>query len=239
MKPIFIQAKDGEVSEKVVVGGDPGKIKALSKLLEKPRLINENRGYLVYTGNYKEHMITLAAHGIGGPSMAIAMEELGMLGARTIVRYGSAGSLSANLKVGDLLVVEAADHDNGGFYSQYFGSKNIDSSPDPKLRMALEEQLKASGLSYHKGRVFTTETFYAEDENFLERHSKAGRVAVEMECAPLFTLSKHRGWKSAAVVLISDSLVEKDNALLSNPAEFNKISEKGAIAIFDTLIGFE
>lgn len=238
MKPIFILAKEGEVSEKVIVGGDPGKVRALSTLLKEPKLVNENRGFLVYTGWHKGKMLSIASHGIGGPSIAIVLEELAMLGATAIVRYGTAGSLVSSIKVGDLLVVESADHDEGGFYSQYFGGKKIDSTADPALTKALAAEFKKAGLNYHSGKVFSTEAFYAEDEHFAERHSKAGRVAVEMECAPLFALSKYRGWKSAAVVLISDSLVEKQYKFLS-PDEINRISERGAVAIFDALLKFK
>ncbi|TRM80208.1 5'-methylthioadenosine phosphorylase, partial [Sulfolobus sp. D5] len=91
MNPVHILAKKGEISEKVLIAGDPGRVKLLSTLLKDVKLVNENRGFLVYTGKYNDENVSIATHGIGGPSIAIVLEELAMLGANTFVRYGTAG----------------------------------------------------------------------------------------------------------------------------------------------------
>lgn len=53
MNPVHILAKKGDIAEKVLVVGDPGRAELLSSLLESPKLVNKNRGFLVYTGTYR------------------------------------------------------------------------------------------------------------------------------------------------------------------------------------------
>ena len=101
MNPVHILAKKGEVAERVLIAGDPGRVKLLSTLLEEPKLVNENRGFLVYTGKYKDVKVSIATHGIGGPSIAIVLEELAMLGGKVFIRYGTAGALVPELDKGD------------------------------------------------------------------------------------------------------------------------------------------
>ncbi|MEM1710468.1 MAG: nucleoside phosphorylase, partial [Sulfolobales archaeon] len=102
--PVIIRAKKGEVAERVVVGGDPARIEQLASLLEKPKLVNSNRGLLVYTGSYEGVPVTVATHGIGGPSSAIVVEELVMLGAKVIVRFGTCGAMVKGLGIGDIVI---------------------------------------------------------------------------------------------------------------------------------------
>jgi len=161
-----------------------------------------------------------------------------MLGAKTIVRYGTAGALVKDLKVGDFLIANSAAHDSGGMYAQYFGMDTSEGTADKKLTVSVESEFKKTGLRYHTGKVFTTDAFYAEDKHFAERHSKLGQIAVEMECATLFKLGKLRHWNCAATMIISDNLVEKQYEVLDHN-EINRIAEKGATAIFEALIGYK
>jgi len=234
MNPVHILAKKGDVAEKVIIAGDPGRVKSLSKFLEEPVLVNENRGFLVYTGKYKGERISIATHGIGGPSIAIVLEELTMLGGRTYVRYGTSGALVPELSLGDYVIVSGASYNPSSIVYQYFKEQTcISATPDFELTLSLYNSFKNKGLTAHVGNVFSSDAFYAEDEDFAKKWSERGNVAVEMECASLFILSKLRKIRSGAVVIISDSLVK--GGWISKEDLEKRVNE-GAIAILDALV---
>lgn len=237
MKPVHILAKPGSVSDRVLIAGDPGRVKKLSSLLKGPRLVNDNRGFLVYTGRYNGERITLATHGIGGPSAAIVVEELAMLGAKTFIRYGSSGALSPKVSPGEFVIPTMASHEAGGLYRQYFGTRDRTSSavPEERLRQRLAMSFAKHGLTYHTGKIYSTDAFYAEDHSMVRRLSRMGNIAVEMECALLFKLSKLRGWKSASALIVSDTLVGGGKAWLSQK-EIEAKAMEGAEAVLDALV---
>jgi len=218
--PIHIKALPGDVATRVLVTGDPGRSTVMAReLLEDYRLINDNRGLLAYTGFFNGVEVTIATHGIGGPSALIVFEELASLGARYIVRLGTAGSLSKSINIGDVVVASAASCMHGGCgLGQYYGGVTPPAAPDPALVNTLYMSV-SKRLATHMGPVFSSDSFYAEDEVLANRLSRLGFIAIEMEVAPLYALSWLRGFRAAALLVISNSLVderEREHRDLSN-----------------------
>ncbi|MEM4732552.1 MAG: nucleoside phosphorylase, partial [Desulfurococcaceae archaeon] len=91
--PVHIKASKEDIAGNVIAGGDPYRVELLKQLLEDARVVNTHRGLLVTTGYYKGTKVTIATHGIGAPSAAIVFEELAQLGAKRIVRLGTAGGI--------------------------------------------------------------------------------------------------------------------------------------------------
>lgn len=237
MNPVHILAKKGEIAEKVLIAGDPGRIKLLSTLLNDARLVNENRSFLVYTGKYNGKEVSLAAHGIGGPSIAIVLEELIMLGARTFIRYGTTGALIPEIELGDYIIPIGASYNKGGLFYQYLRDDVcIAATPDFELTSALIKNFSSSGLRYYVGNVFSSDAFYAEDEEFVKRWSSRGNIAVEMECATLFSLGRMRNVRTAAVLVVSDNLAKGGKWI--SKEELEKRVLIGAKIILDTLTSF-
>ncbi|BDB99393.1 purine-nucleoside phosphorylase [Saccharolobus caldissimus] len=234
MNPVHILAKKGEIAEKVLIAGDPGRVKLLSTLLKEPKLVNENRGFLVYTGKYNDEIVSIATHGIGGPSIAIVLEELAMLGAKTFIRYGTTGALVPYINIGDYIIVTGASYNQGGLFYQYIKDNAcISATPDFELTNKLVFAFSKRGLKYYIGNVFSSDAFYAEDEEFVKRWSERGNIAVEMECATLFVLSKMKGWRSATVLVVSDNLA-KGGIWISKEELERKVME-GANAVLEAL----
>jgi len=206
MDPQHIKAKPGDISRKVVISGDPARVAQLSTLLARPRLVNENRGFLIYTGQYEGEELTVACHGIGGPSAAIVVEELITLGAKVIVRLGSCGGLLGPMKVGDLVIATGAGY-KGGTLDAYFG-RRIVPRPDGELTALLADSASKQEARYYAGRVFSSDAFYAEGPDYARKLARKGYIAIEMECATLFGLGKLRGVKAASVLLVSDNVTE-------------------------------
>lgn len=236
MALIFGDAEKGRIASRVVIAGDPERVDALARTLEDPKLVTSKRGFFTYTGRYKGEDITIATHGIGAPSVAIVIEELAMLGAKVFVRFGTAGTFNPEVELGDFIMPNSASHQSGGIYKLYFTGKETKPSPDRELLKALKRSFKRNGLRFHTGKVFSTDAFYAEDENFLQKHSEKKEIAVDMECAMLFRLSSMKGLRSAAVLAVSDSLAAKK--WISNEELSSKIWE-GSKALFEALSGYK
>jgi len=206
--PYHIKAGKGDIAENVIAMGDPGRVELLAQLLDKQRVVNKHRGLLTITGEYHGTPVTLATHGIGCASSMIVFEELGMLGAKRIVRLGSAGGLNPTLKIGDVVVASAALYSYGGCgLNQYLPNTCGATAPHPYLTTWIMEELRERNIEYRLGPVYSSDAFYAEDPEWARRWGEKGVLAVEMEAAGLFTLGWIRGWETATVLVISDNLV--------------------------------
>jgi len=208
-EPQHILARRGDIAERVIISGDPARVVQLSGLLKRRKLVNEHRGFLTYTGEYEGKEYSLACHGVGGPSAAIVVEELAMLGARAIVRLGTCGGLLKPMKAGDLVVATGAGY-LGGTLDYYFRGRKPTPKPDRGLTGLIMESAKEEGMGYYAGRVFSSDAFYAEDPGFVGRMARRGYVAVEMECATLFGLGMLRGVKTASALLVSDNVARAE-----------------------------
>jgi 5'-methylthioadenosine phosphorylase len=209
VRPQHIKAKKGEVAERVVVSGDPARVTQLSNGLKGARLVNDNRGLLVYSGEFECKEFTVACHGMGAPSLAIVVEELVMLGAKAIVRLGTCGGLLRRMAIGDLVIATGATY-LGGTLSQYFGERRVVPEPDSELTALLLDTARSERVKYYAGPVFSSDAFYSEGPDFVRRWSAKGCVAVEMECATLFGLGMLRSVKTAGALVVSDNLQNQE-----------------------------
>ncbi len=234
--PEHILAKKGEISDKVVIAGDPDRIKKLSSLLVSPKLVSDNRHFLVYTGEYGGEKVTLAAHGIGSPSLAIVVEELISLGAKSIIRLGTAGSLSKDLKVGDILIPNSAGFVQGGTISQYFKDMSISPAPDYGLLSALVKNARSSTNKFSVGPVFSSDAFYAE-RSMSSQLSAAGFIGIELECSMLFALGQLRRVKTASALLIIDDTLK--GGRFTAPEKIRKTALTVAKIVLDSLVHVE
>lgn len=178
-----------EVAERVILPGDPGRALRLAQLLiDGPKMLNHNRGLWGYSGEALDGsgFLTIQASGMGGPSAAIVVEELAMLGARRIVRAGTCGALVAELRLGTLVAVESAFGEDGT--SSAIGA----AGPDEALTAGIRADVR--------GTVVTRDLFY-DSTPFPE-----GALAVEMEAAAVFAVAARCGVAAACVLVVSDVL---------------------------------
>ena len=99
-----IQVAKGEVGRYVIMPGDPGRCEKIAEYLENPVLVASNREFTTYTGMLDGEKVSVTSTGIGGPSAAIAMEELVRCGADTFVRIGTCGGMQPEVKSGDIVI---------------------------------------------------------------------------------------------------------------------------------------
>ena len=238
--PFHIKARPEDVAPRVVVAGDPARVRQVADLLEEARLVNENRGFLTYTGYYGGERVTVATHGIGGPSAAIVFEELTMLGAKVMVRLGTCGGLVEGLRKGDVVIVAGASYPVGGnAIGMYCPGACMATAPHPEVTHSLMEAARARGLKFLLGPVISSDAFYAEDPGFVKRWSGVGMVAVEMECAALFALGWMKGFKAGALLVVSDSLVHEEESALAGAEELKEAVDRAAKVVLDALAKIE
>ena len=188
-----------DVAERVLLPGDPGRALRLAQLLlEKPKMLNHNRGLWGYSGVAEDGApLTIQSTGMGGPSAAIVLEELIELGARRIVRVGTCGALADGLGLGTLLVAEGVRAEDGT--SRALGADGT-LRPDAGLHAAL----RGAAPQAASGLVVSSDLFYDPDPRRARAWADAGALAVEMEAATLLAVTARRGIAAAIVLAVSD-----------------------------------
>ena len=202
-----IGAKYGEIAETVLMAGDPLRAKLMAeRYLENPVLYNEVRGMLGYTGTYKGKRVSVQGHGMGLPSIGIYSYELfNFYGVKTIIRVGSAGSMSPDLHIGDLVMAMGACT-NSHYADQYNLPGTYAPIADFGLLRAAVEKAEELGYRYKVGNIYSSDIFYDERQGTPE-WQKMGVLAVEMEASALYMNAARSGNKALCICTISDSMV--------------------------------
>ena len=79
----------GDIGEYVILPGDPKRCEKIAAYFDNSKLIADRREFTTYTGILNGVKVSVTSTGIGGPSAAIAMEELVNVGAKTFIRVGT------------------------------------------------------------------------------------------------------------------------------------------------------
>lgn len=184
-----------------ILPGDPGRCAAIARHMENPVFVGSNREYMIYTGTLEGEKVSVVSTGIGGPSAAIAMEELANLGVHTFIRVGTCGGIDLDVLCGDLVVASGAVRMDGT--SREYAPTEYPAVPDFQVLSALVKAAQSSRRQYHVGVVQCKDSFYGQHSpermpvsDELERKWKAwkrlGVLASEMESAGLFTVAACR-----------------------------------------------
>lgn len=204
MTPVHIRAQPGDVAPIVLLPGDPGRATRVAELLDDARCYNEYRGLLGYTGTYKSTPVSVQATGMGAPSAAIVVEELAMLGAKTLIRIGTCGATMPEIAPGDLIVATAA-LPLDGTTRQYLGE---DAGPQPateRVVRALVAACEQLSVRHHVGPVATEDALYAVTPSVAGELAASGALAQEMEASAIFTVASLRGLEAGCLLTASNS----------------------------------
>ncbi len=205
--PIHIHAT-APLAERVLLPGDPGRALALAQsLLSAPKMFNHNRGLWGYTGEAVADglPLTIQSTGMGGPSAAIVISELAELGARTFVRVGTCGSLTAELGLGELVIVTDAICEDGASRA-LTSAERVAPEPDLLARLVVAAETVAAepAVAVRQGVVVSTDLLYDRPAGARDRWVQLGAAAVELETATVLALARRRGLSAAAVLLVAD-----------------------------------
>jgi purine-nucleoside phosphorylase len=203
------KAKKEDVAKTVIMPGDPLRAKWISEnFMENPKLINDVRGMFAYTGKYKDKDVTVMAHGMGIPSIGIYSYELyHFYDVNSIIRIGSAGALSKDINVGDVIITK--DVTSFSNYAEDLGIdvQNRTLAGTQELTDLAIETARELNINAEICRVFCSDSFYNKYslEESIKRSQNA--KAVEMEGFALFANALHLKKKALMLLTCSDSLV--------------------------------
>ena len=197
-KQYHIQCTRGDVGRYVLLPGDPGRCEKIASHFDNPVHIGMNREYNVWTGTLLGEKVSVCSTGIGGPSAAIAMEELTAIGADTFVRVGTCGGIHMDVKPGDVVVATGAirfEHT-----SLEYAPMEFPAVADFDVAMALKSASEALGYCTHTGVVQCKDSFYGQHSpekspvsyellQKWESWKRLGVKASEMESAALFVVA--------------------------------------------------
>jgi len=228
-----IACKPGDVARYVLLPGDPERVPKISSLWDEAREIAFHREYRTHTGKYKGVPISVTSTGIGGPSTAIAIEELAAIGADTFIRVGSTGAIQPGMEIGDLIIARAAVRLEGT--SKQYVRIEYPAVADLEVTVALIEAAETLGVRYHLGITASTDSFYLGQgrpglngyfpsfaRNLLDDLRQARVTNFEMEAATLFTLANIYGLRAGCVCAVFANRVTN---------EFGKAGEKEAALV--------
>ena len=197
-----IRCKEGDVGRYCFLPGDPGRCEAIAQHFDNPVHIGMNREYNIYTGTLLGEKVSVCSTGIGGPSAAIAMEELSAIGADTFIRVGTCGGIDLNVLPGDVVVATGAIRFEHTSFE--YAPSEFPSVPDFDVTLALRDASLALGYRTHTGVVQCKDSFYGQHSpekspvsyellQKWESWKRLGVKASEMESAALFVVAAALG----------------------------------------------
>ena len=203
-----INCVQGDVGRYCILPGDPGRCQSIAALFDDAKFIGQNREYVIYTGTLLGEKVSVCSTGIGGPSAAIAMEELHNIGADTFIRVGTCGGIDLNVQSGDIVVATGAirfEHT-----SREYAPIEFPAVPHYQVLAALIQAAQNLGKPWKAGVVQCKDSFYGQHspgrmpvsyelETKWEAWKRLGVLASEMESAALFTVAAARGVRCGSV----------------------------------------
>lgn len=201
-RQFHLHCVEGDVGRYCILPGDPGRCEQIARHFDDAVFVSSNREYRIYTGTLLGEKVSVCSTGIGGPSAAIAMEELHAVGADTFIRVGTCGGIDLNVQSGDVVIATGAvryEHT-----SREYAPIEFPAVADFGVVQALTESARALGMPYHTGVVQCKDSFYGQHApgrmpvsyELLEKWEAWKRLGVkasEMESAALFVVAAALG----------------------------------------------
>ena len=203
----------------VLMPGDPLRAKFIAeKFLDNPVLVNNVRGVNGYTGFYKGVKVSVMASGMGMPSIGIYSYELYKhFGVQNIMRIGSAGAISENVHLRDIVAGIGACT-NSDFQSQYGLRGHIAPICDYDMLSTTKSIADSMNINMPVGNLLSSDTFY-DDTTPAIKWGKIGCLAVEMEAAALYMTAQRLGMRALAICTISDLVYPPFDSLSASDRE--------------------
>lgn len=203
-----IGAELGEIAKTVLMPGDPLRAKFIAEnFLEDVVQFNSVRNMLGYTGTYKGKSVSVMGGGMGMPSIGIYSYELfNFYGVDNIIRIGTAGSMSENVKLRDVVIGLGAST-NSNYAAQYCLPGTFAPIASYELVSAAVNVAKEKNINTVVGNILSSDTFYCADETATDKWISMGILAVEMEAAALYMNATQAKKNALCLLTISDSLI--------------------------------
>ncbi len=216
-----IALKKNEVGRIALLPGDPGRVPRIAKYFREPRRLMSHREFTSYGGFVGNEYVVAMSTGIGGPSAAIAIEELARLGVEVMIRVGTCGSLHPAARVGSLIIADAAVRLDG--VTREYVMEGYPAAATPEVVIALKESARALKMRALVGISASTDSFYvgqgrpgfrgyfpSSTKTLISDLQAANVISFEMESSTLFTLGRIFGLRTGAVFGVVGNRVTND-----------------------------
>ncbi|MBQ4598638.1 MAG: purine-nucleoside phosphorylase [Clostridia bacterium] len=205
-----INAKVGDFAKTVLMPGDPLRAKFIAEnFLTDAVLVNNVRGIQGYTGTYNGKRVSVMASGMGMPSIGIYSYELfNFFDVDNIIRIGSAGAISTELQLRDIVIAMSASY-NSSYANQFDLPGTYAPTASYFLLKKAVDTAEKMGLSYKVGNILSNDLFYDDAMRTLD-WQKMGVLAVEMESAALYMNAARAKKNALCICTISDCLFSDD-----------------------------
>lgn len=228
--PIHLKANKGDYAPTVLLVGDPGRADRISKLLDKTRLVNDNRGLFGYTGQYKSKEVSVQTTGMGCPSAAIVVEELIQLDVKRFIRIGTCGGIGEHIRPLDIVAAVAASPFDGTTQT-YLRHEPLAPYATFEILKAAHDISRALDIKVVFSGVASVDVFYNPFPDYVDNLRKKGVVAVEMETSLIYYLANRSNKEAASFLLVSD--------IVGGDEHFTKyVTEQELAEGMETLINF-
>ena len=206
-----IKCKKGDVGRYCILPGDPGRCEQIATYFDDSYLASENREFVTFTGKLLGEKVSVVSTGIGGPSAAIAMEELSAIGADTFIRVGTCGGIDLKVKSGDIVIANSAVRAEGT--SREYAPIEFPAVSDYAVLNALVTSAESLKTDFHVGVVQCKDSFYGQhnpermpiEKELLSKWESWKRLHVlasEMESATLFVVSNALNLRCGSVLSV-------------------------------------
>jgi purine-nucleoside phosphorylase len=200
---------DGLIAKTVLMPGDPLRAKYIAEtFLTDVICFNEVRGMYGFTGTYKGQRVSVMGSGMGMPSIGIYSYELfSNYGVENIIRIGSCGAYSPDLKLYDVILAKDA-YSESSFALAQAGETRDTLPANTEINQVITASANELNIPLHIGTIHSSDVFYRQHGSVhVEMFEKHGCLAVEMESFALFHNANVLGKRAACLLTVSDSLV--------------------------------
>lgn len=210
-----INMRSGDVGRYVLLPGDPGRTEIIASYFDDAQEVAHNREHRTFTGTIDGVKVSVTSTGIGGPSTAIAVEELIRIGADTFIRVGTSGLMQPEImEPGDLIVVSGAVRDEGT--ASHYMPMAFPAVADLDVVDCFRNACVERNVRHHIGLTHSKDSFYGEVEpdrmplaDELKANWKAwidgGVLCSEMEAAALFVICSFRRKRAGGLMMAAGS----------------------------------
>ena len=235
----------GDIGRYVIMPGDPKRCEKIAAHFENPKLIADVREYVTYTGTLDGVKVSVTSTGIGGPSAAIAIEELSKSGADTFLRVGTCGGMQLDVEGGDIIIASGAVRMEGT--SREYAPIEYPAVANVEVMNAMISGAKKLGARYHVGVVQCKDSFFGQHEpevmpvsyqleNKWEAWLRMGCLGSEMESAALFIAGSFLKVRVGSVLLVVANQERAKKGLPNAQVHDTEIAISTAVEAIRTLI---
>ena len=202
-----INAEAGAFAKTVLFPGDPLRAKFIAEtFLEDVKQVTDVRNMFGFTGTYKGKKVSVMGSGMGIPSCSIyATELITEYGVENIIRVGTCGAVSPDVKVLDVIIGMGASTDSAVNRTRFKGYDFAAIADYGLLRKAVESA-EAKEISVKVGNIYSADLFYTPEPEMFDLMEKYNILGVDMEAAGLYGVAAEFGANALTILTVSDHI---------------------------------